>query len=226
MLRWTLLLVLLAAPAWADPSGSQWELREWTSDMDDSAGASLSVRADRDVQAWLKAPRPVLFVSCSEGRSGVYVWTGTAPHPELGLHRQASVRLRLDDGRPERDTWSESTDNEALLSRRGLDLAKRLLIHDELTFEFTPFKANTQAVKFDIRGLAARAGPVSTACGWGEAVGSAAAKRRMNELTAEYIGECGSDLDCKGRIYRCQIEAHYDPDRFSSCSAGADDPGS
>ena len=140
------------------PSGS--------SSMDDTPTVSYHLEAENTISAWLKEPRPTLIVRCRERETDVFVVTQTAANPEIGLHNEARVRIRLDDAAPRRQRWSESTNNEALFAPGAISLAKQLAKASTLRFEFTPFNSSSQVVTFDVRGFDRVIGEIAKPCGW------------------------------------------------------------
>lgn len=156
--------------AYASPPpgpADHWYASEDTSPMDGSRSVSLWTSADEEIRGWLnETHRPTLYVRCRENETDVFVVTGVNPDVEWGLFQQATVRLRLDEDKPTRQTWSESTDGKALFAPRAVTLARRLAGASTLRFEFTPFQASPQTVTFHLDGLASRLPQVAGACGW------------------------------------------------------------
>lgn len=150
-----------------EPKGhGKWIVNTLQSDMDDSHGVDALVAASSPIEAWLKNPTPVLHVRCQERKTEVYVITGTAANPELGLYDKFHVRLRLDKNQPITQVWSGSTDNEALFAPKSIELARRIARSDSLAFEFTPFNASPVIAKFDTRGFGEHLPRIAKACKW------------------------------------------------------------
>jgi hypothetical protein len=124
-----------------------------TSRLDDTPGAIARLEAEDEITGWLNQKHtPELFVRCKEGEIDVYINVGMAATVEYG-YGSHTVRLRLDDARPFRERWSQSTDNEALFAPRAASLARKIAAARTLLFEFTPFNASPQTVEFDVQGL-------------------------------------------------------------------------
>ncbi|HEY6320163.1 MAG TPA: hypothetical protein VJA16_01250 [Thermoanaerobaculia bacterium] len=122
--------------------------------MDNSTIVTLTRLADTPVTGWLlTASRPALVLRCQEHKLDAYVVTGFSSSVELGRFHEHTVRLRLDDGKAVRSTWSESTDNKALFAPNAVALVHRLAGAKTLRFEFTPFNANPQIAEFNLEGL-------------------------------------------------------------------------
>ncbi|WP_425399900.1 hypothetical protein [Aeoliella sp.] len=120
------------------PEGA-WRLERSRSPLDDSETVILYLNANEPIQAWLKSSVPTLFIRCKENKTEIYIRTETAANTEYGKYNSATVRLRLDKNPAFKQTWSESTDKEALFAPGSIALAKKLAKAETLTFEFTPF---------------------------------------------------------------------------------------
>lgn len=146
-------------------SADKWTVKIGRSQMDDSKTVVLSLRADNDVQAWLEDKRPILNIRCKEGKTQVYVWTGTAATvEEMEGH---TIRVRLDDGTPSAQTWGESTDHNSLFfDEDAITFVKQIVKAKTLAFQFTPFNASPAVAQFDLRGLENHISDLAAACGW------------------------------------------------------------
>ncbi len=142
----------------------KWTVTTSHSLMDDSPIIILRLRAENVAVGWLAAHRPSLIVRCKEGETDVYVVTGMSSNPELGAFEEVTVRLRFDAMVPSEEVWSETTSNDALMSRDPVNLAIRLARSRRFRVEFTPFNANPQVVTFDVRGLARHLPRIARAC--------------------------------------------------------------
>jgi type VI secretion system protein VasI len=133
--------------------------------MDGSKTVVLSRDAENEIQGWLGSNRPTLIVRCRERKTEAYIVTGAAASVEYDTDSH-TVRLRFDDARPITQHWGASTDDKALFSPKGVELAKKLVDAKSLTFEFTPFNANPAIVHFKLEGLAPYLQKAAAACGW------------------------------------------------------------
>jgi type VI secretion system protein VasI len=154
----------------------KWTRTNSRSPMDDSPTVILQLRSENVATGWLASNRTTLVIRCKERRTEVYVVTGMAANPELGAYHEASVRTRLDGARPQNETWSEATSNDALFSSGGIPFAIQLVHARRFRLEFTPFNAGPVIVEFDLRGLAHDLPAVANACGWSNDM-----RRRMFE---------------------------------------------
>jgi type VI secretion system protein VasI len=139
--------------------------------MDDSKTITLSLDSGNVIQGPVGPSRPTLVIRCKENKTDVYVVTGMAASVEDDNLSDISpnhhtVRLRLDQASPQTAYWYGSNDDKALFAGDGEELAKELAESQTLTFEFTPFDANTAVARFDLTGLSARLPKVADACGW------------------------------------------------------------
>lgn len=149
-------------------SGSltSWRSRPIQSEMDGSQGYVVEKDADGAIDKWLGTTTPTLVIRCQENKTSVYVHTETAAQPELGLYDRATVRLRFDDGAPQRQEWSESTDDVALFAPNPIALARRLAKARTFRFQFTPFNAPPAVATFSLEGSDGAISRVADTCGW------------------------------------------------------------
>ena len=92
--------------------------------------------------------------------------TGMAATADYGEINRTTVRLRFDEGKPERHTWSQSTDREALFASNSVALARRIASAKTFRVQFTPFNGNPQVAEFTVTGLDQKLGFVAKPCGW------------------------------------------------------------
>lgn len=125
------------------------------SPMDGTRTIILSRASNDSFKAWIGTDTPRLIVQCyTKRRPDVLVDIGSAASVEYGtdLH---TVRLRMDSGKPTRQYWSQSKDDEGLFSKFPTVLLSNLKKHQKLLFEFDPFNTpSTATVSFDLSGLA------------------------------------------------------------------------
>jgi hypothetical protein len=153
-------------PSDASAPTSNWNERATRSEMDGSAGFQTQTIADGPIQTWLRRTTPRLIIRCDENKTDVFVLTETAAQPELGLYDRARVRLRFDQGTPQPQTWTESTDDKALFAPSPIALARRIAKAKTLRFEFTPFNAPPAIATFSLDGGESGIKGVARACGW------------------------------------------------------------
>lgn len=147
------------------PSGNRWQVDEKSNPIDGSSEVRISLEADNTIHVFLGSFRPELIVDCRKGKTHVYVNVGKPVHSDVETGYSA-VRVRIDDGSPEQQSWSESTNFEALFSREPVQLARKLAKSHKLLFEFTPNMEVEETVEFTLDGLSDVLPQVSRACRW------------------------------------------------------------
>ena len=125
------------------PKGLQ---RNWTthaeySKMDDVTEYSISTPSI-DSGA-------LLVVRCKSAELEIFVSTGDLVEPEHG----GSGRVKFDNGEPETDGWSISTNSRAMFSYSPEKMLPELLTAQRMLFEFTPFEKRPRTVTFRVGGL-------------------------------------------------------------------------
>jgi Type VI secretion system VasI, EvfG, VC_A0118 len=141
----------------------KWQVSSGSSAMDDSPGQTLTLQAENQIQGWLKTETPTLLIRCRERKIDLIIHVGMSANVEYGGGH--TVRVRLDDRPPEKQNWSESTNNEALFAPRPLDLARRIAAAERMRFEFVPFNASPAIVEFDVHGLKEKLAELEATCG-------------------------------------------------------------
>lgn len=148
------------------PARENWTIRVDESKMDSSKSVFVSTDASNDIKYWIGSGNPSLIIRCVEKKTDVVFITGTSAQPEYGRYNEASVRIRLDDGKPATKYWTESTDNKALFASDPVGLAKKINQAKKLRLEFTPFNSNPQVAEFNVDGLSKYLPEVAKTCGW------------------------------------------------------------
>ena len=145
----------------------KWKTSYAESEMDDSKTIIIYLEAENYVFGYPnKSYQPKLFIRCLENQTQVYISLGMSPNPEYGKFNSATVRIRLDNEKPFKQTWKESTDGKALFAPKAISLAKKLNKSDKMLFEFTPYNSNPQLVELDVRGLEPYLMELSKTCNW------------------------------------------------------------
>lgn len=146
---------------------SKWSIQRSSSAMDDSKTVSLILDADNYIDAYYnKSEKPTLIIRCRENKTEIYIRTNVSANPELGLYNEFTVRIRLDEGKPFKQRWSESTDGKALFAPRSIALAKKISQSKIMLFEFTPYNSNSQLADFDVQGLEPYLKELAETCNW------------------------------------------------------------
>jgi hypothetical protein len=160
--RTFLLLWVCAAPVAteaAPQSSIKWQLSPAPSAGDESL--TLSLKAEKAVNGWMKTSVPILTIHCEKGKSALYVETGMAL--EVTMVDKQFVRLQLDDNKPFAQIWREVT-NATVSARDASTLIKRLAQSQQFIFEFTPFSSSPAQAEFTVVGLSAYLPQLTKAC--------------------------------------------------------------
>lgn len=150
-------------PASQTATGSgQWSVRSETSPIDDSVNVVLSVRSEDSVRSGYDTVRPSLFIRCSENKTNVFLnW-----NLYLGLD-STRMLVRFDSEEASTDTWTISTSNKAVFVRGSdIDFAKKMMGHEKLLTQITPYGESPVMATFPIAGLSEAIKPLREACSW------------------------------------------------------------
>lgn len=149
------------------PAPSPWLVSRDPAEMDDSPTfTAVLLASDPFSNSLGQEYIPMLILRCRERKTDVFVRTGMQPHVEYGKLREATVRLRFDRSAAITQVWRESTSGEALGSPNPITLARRIARTSVLRFEFTPFMAGRQTVRFVLRDAAAQVKALAETCRW------------------------------------------------------------
>lgn len=143
-----------------------WRLRKDTSMMDRRESVFLMLHADSSAADYVTAKTPILGISCVEGQTDVTVSTGMPAQTEEENSNRSSVRIRLDSGTPQQESWSQFLNNGILMSPDPIAFARRLASAEKFYVEFTPFSRSTEVAVFTLRDLRTRLPAIAEACSW------------------------------------------------------------
>jgi type VI secretion system protein VasI len=105
--------------------------------------------------------RAALVLSCEADTTDVYViW-----RQYLGTY-DLDVTWRIGSGQDVTETWSLSTDSEAIFAPEPVQLIKRMLASDLFLIKASPFGSSPVTLEFNTAGLATEALVLEEACGW------------------------------------------------------------
>ena len=105
------------------------------------------------------------MLRCKENRTEAYILTGMAPNVEYG-HSGATTTFRYDKTAAYDLRMSKSTDGEALFFPSAISQIKRMMQHEKLLFQFTPFNSSPTMTTFPIGGLVEATKALRKQCGW------------------------------------------------------------
>jgi len=145
----------------------KWSVQRSYSQMDDSKTVTVWLNANNRISGWpRKTVKPTLYIRCRENKTAIFINVEMSANPEVGNYNRATVRIRLDEGKPFKQNWQESTDNEALFAPTSINLAKKINKSKTMLFEFVPYNSDPQLVEFDVRGLMPYLTEIAEACNW------------------------------------------------------------
>ena len=156
----------LDSPSLPTKPVSNWTRLEERSKMDDSKTVTFMASASNEITGWLARETPHLLIRCKEKSPDVFMVTGMAARPELGLFQEHTVTVRLDDAKARSEHWQAGTDDKALFSPHPAQLAKQIATVKRLRLQFTPFNASPQIVDFDVSGFDVHLKELASTCGW------------------------------------------------------------
>ena len=148
----------------AVPPAADWRVSQDQSKMDDSKMVILTKEADAPIQSWLNQTKPTLHIRCLEKKIELFMIAGTAAQPEYGQYNKNTVEIRIDDSKPYKELWGQSTDSQALYAPHPLIMAKRLSNAKRVLIRFTPFNVPQATVQFTTTGLEQLLPQVVNAC--------------------------------------------------------------
>lgn len=163
--RTFLLLFVCTTPIAAEAapqSSSKWQVSPMSSAGEESL--TLSLKAEKAVEGWMKTSIPVLTIQCVKGKAALYVETGMAL--EVTVVDKQLVHLQLDDSKPFNQSWREVT-NATVSARDATTLIKQIAQSQKLIFEFSPFGSAPVQTEFAVAGLSAYLPQLAKAC-WGK----------------------------------------------------------
>lgn len=154
-------------PKAVQSSSEEWSVTENVSPVDDTSIVTASRDADKEITGWpSKRYKPTMILRCQSRALEVFVITGMA---ESGDATQ--VTMRFDKEPAATQQWGHSTDGNALFlpggPRAKLDFIQKLIGHEHLLFQITPFNSGPTLTTFTVSGVATAAERVKRACGYG-----------------------------------------------------------
>ncbi len=139
-----------------------WRTELTESAMDDSRGATLLLQSSNTFADSIGRPISAhLVIRCSENTTNLYINFGRF----LGSS-SSQIRFRIDDQPPRSETWSLSTNSEAMFANNDIGLIRQLMPAHSLVVQTTPYGSNPIQATFTLDGLLNAISPVQQACGW------------------------------------------------------------
>lgn len=159
-------------------SKNEWALLDSNDAMDNIPIVTLSKSSDDGAR---------LIVRCAKHKTEAYVDTETVTD-------NANVRIRFDQSAPMRQSWTRSTDYQALFAPDAVSFARELAKAKTFMIEFTPFQRGTRTISFDVSGLESGLPRIAEACDWAGVdrgrVRSAAEAAALRAKLAPYVHPC------------------------------------
>ena len=158
------------APTAVSAPVNKWRIGRGESSFDDSQTVVLSLTAELSINGWLgKTATPTLVLRCKERKTEAYIQTGMVGQihfGEYGSDEGTLTRARYDKGPVRKYIMGKSTDGEAYFYSRPVEEMRLMTRHEEMVMEFTPFNANPQEIRFDLRGLSEELPRIRAVCKW------------------------------------------------------------
>lgn len=139
----------------------------WTVDIDkskidDSQTVILINKSKNEVIGqYNNSTRPTLLIRCEENKTDAFISTTFF----LGSD-SFKVTTRLDKEKARKETWSISTNHKAMFIRQPVSYLKKMMKHENLLVEFSPYSGNRKLVEFDISNLEEVIKPLRKECNW------------------------------------------------------------
>jgi hypothetical protein len=175
--KYTLAIVLFAASCvpvlaqQAPADGGKWRESEQSNEMDQNKSTTLMLDAEQQTVGAAGPTTPTLVFRCVGKKAnnlelyfsvGVVETDHTTYEGGGEVRSWARIRTRFDEGKPQPWLLTLSTDYAAIFSDNPRYFVKRMLVGQAHFLEFTPFQKMPVTVMFDVRGLEAHLGSLST----------------------------------------------------------------
>ncbi len=139
----------------------KWDISITTSEIDDSQKVILTLAAENTIYSSYRTERPTLYLRCAENKTEAYIsW-----NVFLGSD-STKVLLRYDKEKAKTRRWGLSTDHKGTFVRGNIPFIKKILKHEKLLVQVTPYSASPVTTTFDLRGLKEAIKPLRKACHW------------------------------------------------------------
>jgi len=147
-----------------------WRVRTETSPMDDVTNVYVSLDADKAIKGRLSEETPTLVLRCLKKKAEVYFDAHMQVDAEYRAYgiSAGSVRIRFDQQKAETFNFPTSKDGQALfvMNPDPISFIKRILKHQTMLVEFTPYNSGPVTTTFNLTGLDSKIGQLREVCGW------------------------------------------------------------
>lgn len=164
-----------------------WNSSSNTSPIDDSTNVYLSLDSEDKIRGSFSSKTPSLHIRCKENKTESYVNAGTMLDYDFS-RGTTKVTLRWDKQKAYTTYQGISTDHDAFFFSNRIGTVKKMLEHDLLTVQVTPYNKGSQAFTFNLTGFDEVLSPLREACHWTDSdLKKASEKRAANETKAERL---------------------------------------
>lgn len=154
---------LLLTPITSTPSRpgykGDWDVRVKVNPLDDSKTVTLFLDASTGESRWRKK---TLFVArCMSNKTEAYVSWGDflgSDNPEVITRVGTDPAAKL--------IWDISSDSKSTFHRKPIQFLKRMMEHNKLVLQVTPYNENPVTAVFNTAGLSEAVKPLRETCGW------------------------------------------------------------
>lgn len=147
------------------PAKPTWRVSTEKSPLDDSTNVFLSIDADTPITDWTKERvTPSLHLRCQEHKTQAYIHVGTSL--ETTQWETARLTLRFDSEKASQENFPLATSYDAVFFPAHIPTIKKMLRHERLLIEITPFRAAPQRTTFRLTGLSEHVVALRKACQW------------------------------------------------------------
>jgi hypothetical protein len=156
--------VAAASAAPGTPPGTKWKSSKRTDPRDGTELAHALLPSDTSfMDRFGAAHQPKLHIWCTEARTRVYVEVGA---PLDTGYDTTTVRVRLDEEKPETISGPGSTNGEAFFFPDPIAMLRRMKGRKSMRVEFPLFREGNPIAAFDLRGMEPHVAMIEDACGW------------------------------------------------------------
>lgn len=121
-----------------------WEVSVKKDPMDDSNKITISLDPSEKVAGFYS---PSLIIRYSQNKMEIYFYWGNY------LAENNKITLRYDQEKAFSETWTMSSDNTATFCPKPSKFILKLLKHDKIAVQVTPYNEGPMTVVYDISGL-------------------------------------------------------------------------
>ena len=149
------------------PEIPTWRSRTEKSPIDDSTNVYLWINGNEPIHGWIDKKTASLNIRCKENKTEMYINFDMQLSSDYDRgYRSTKLRLRYDETPALTRRYGLSTNGEAVYVNKAISTIRKMLNHETLLVEVTPFQQGSQTTTFDLNGLSDVIGPLQKACHW------------------------------------------------------------